>query len=282
MPDYMDFVNFLAKRVGFSKQTIDERYRELGKLVADWRTGLPWVDANGKNVGGKAGREANAKYLKDVITFQNQLKEKVRQIDVDEGELDDGDESETDDESFGPISWPSFDDSTEVDLYHRPTKRRKLGFTPSGSKSCQSTEPVNPLQSEERKYLPSAGRPTSYVRPTKRPGADRQEALHQEATSLLSLIPSLDPTSSFVSLHSREPSLETTELRTAILRYPETMNELANLGRLSKLALTQGGEGNIKDEELFGDGEFEGLFRSEKEMETLQAMWELQGRMQKE
>lgn len=283
MPDHSDLIAMLAGRVGFGKKTIEERYRELSKLVEDWRGHLPWltpscssgVEAKGKRKRsqGVAMREANARYLKDVVTFQTQLKLKALE-DIDQ--IEDTSSSDDNDEAFDALddlrsSRPSSTTEDLGDSGHssvanlhngsRASKRRRVSSAPPSPSSLESAI------TRQEGYHSNAGRPDAYVRRMKRPGTTKKQQMRDTLSNLFAFGEGEDhPSLLTIPQWSTNAEDDNTRLGRAMLHAPSVADELAPpLSRLGTLALSRGGEGYIEDEELFEPGEFEALIRDESE-----------------
>jgi len=289
MPDYVELIRHLALHVGFRKGSVQERYRELSRLVADWRNHLPWADQVTKHKQGTAARDATARYLKDVVAFQMQLKIKALESLDDGGSNVPGDGvslggSESIDDEF-------WDDHGDLNDFERPTSHpnQPASSRPSSpcptkkrrlSPSCEPrhSSPTAPKNSNDDTYLSNAGRPDAYVHRMKRPGISRKEAMHRAVSSLLSLAPDADGSldTDFVPAMS----ISNGDLRRAVLREPSFATAgQGSTGRLRALCISRGGEEHIDDEELFGEGELEDFLRDEDERTALEAAWALQDRM---
>lgn len=287
MPCHTELIAHLATRVGVGKKTIEERYRELSRLISDWCIRLPWVDQStlGKQ-GGVSGRNSNARYLKDVVTFQTQLKDRVV-TDVDPSDSDVGDSDDGYDELnreedllCDDFPWPSFDraeTNSTSSSSSRPTKRRRL-LSPSSPPSVS----VEVREYPEEVYRSSAGRPDAYVHRAKRKDAYRREANRRAAASLLSLglAPSPETGHNYDFRNLALLSDEQLRSRSAILHNPSSASEAdCIVGRVSALCLARGGEEYVDDDELFDAGEMEGLLRTEQERGVLEVLWAAQDRM---
>lgn len=290
MPDYRQLIRHLALHVGFGDKTIEERYRELTRLVTDWRRHLPWADQITKTKQGTATRDANARYLKDVVAFQTQLKVKAlgflkkEDIPDDDASFDclEADRSEDDEfwEAHGDFDFqcPTSPPRPLASLHSSPPcpiKKRRL--SPLGPRYFPSTATENP---DKRIYFSNAGRPDAYVHPTKRPGTARKEAMHRAVSSLVSPTPGAE--NPLDTDFMPAISCSAGDLRRAVLHRPFFATELSSIGRLTALCISRGGEEYIDDEELFGKGEFESILRGEGERAALRAVWALQDQMHDE
>ena len=289
MPDYVELIRHLALHVGFRKGSVQERYRELSRLVTDWRNHLPWAGQITKHKQGTAARDATARYLKDVVAFQMQLKIKAFESldDDDSNVLGDGASLE----GSEPIGYEFWDDHGDLDDFERPASHpdQPASSRPSSprpikkrrlSPSCEPrhSSPTAPKNLNDDTYLSNAGRPDAYVHRMKRPGISRKEAMHRAVSSLLSLTPDADGSldTDFVPAMS----ISTGNLRRAVLRQPSfATTGQGSTNRLSALCITRGGEKHIENEELFGEGELESFLRDEDERTALEAAWALQDRM---
>jgi transcription factor IIIB subunit 2 len=220
------------------------RYKLIQEEVLSLIDQVPWLNKyQSKNGRAKVGKRAVvAKGSKDVLNFQEeiwrgQLKPAVV-LDISDGENDDY-LSELQSENTTSSAHPG----SQVDSDSRPdaptTKRRKITHKP----------------------------------------------LHEAAQFLLdplsAPIPTLDFVASSVPLESAEPSLPSHPLTLtrppslSLASYLLTAPSFAALtsrhppSRLQLLAASRRGEEDITDEELFGKGELEMMFRSEQEIESL-------------
>ncbi|KAF8311244.1 hypothetical protein DL93DRAFT_1494689 [Clavulina sp. PMI_390] len=271
MPQHTDLIEKLGARIGFSKSSIVERYRELGRVIDDWRGNLPWASQVSKSQRGVALRDANARSLRDVITFQTQLKVKALAESPSSPEVPDlffGDDDFDDEPAFplpeglGGFSelewWDNLSDPsiTPPPASPRPTKRRRL----SPSLSVLSDEFIpsktTPTAVDEA-YFPNKGRPDAYVKRSKRSGGPRKEAMQKALASLLSFSPAGERGACI----STPSASSMPDFRRAILGEPELVTQHHVPGRLTFLSLQRGGEEYIEDDELFGPGELDSLLQ---------------------
>ena len=276
MPEHHKLVAKLASRVGFAKATILERYREIGKLVHDWKTNLPWVDSTkNKSARGGSGRESNARWMKDVVTFQQNLWKASLGYSDNPAEgtpetllLDDDndDDYEDDDDSLDDsISGISASGHSPP-----PAKRRRIDGPQLVDEGAGNTG--HPTRDPDT-WMSNAGRPDAYVRRLKRPEAYRRQIFEHAAASLLSY--TTRPASS--SQSSVPSSSEPHVLRSQLLADPCNLHGQRALSRLALLATSKGGEQYVDDDDLFEMGEMDALFRSEEEMEALKDRWAVEG-----
>jgi hypothetical protein len=286
MPDYLELIRHLALHVGFGKKTVEERYRELSRLVAHWRGHLPWANQITYTKQGTAARDTNARYLRDVVAFQVQLKAKaLKSLDGKDANVPDGVvlfqglEAEVDEFWDDPrdfeFDWSASSPdplASSCSSSSRPTKKRRL--SPPGRRHFSSTAPQNP---DNGIYFSNVGRPDIYVHRMKRPGISRKETMNRAVSSLLSL--TLDAEGSHGTDVMPAISSSAGDLRRAVLHHPSFATKLSSTGRLTALCISRGGEEFINDEDLFHEGEFESILRGEDERAALGAVWALQDRM---
>jgi transcription factor IIIB 90 kDa subunit len=287
MPEHHNLIAKLASQIGFAKTTIMERYREIGRLVHDWKTNLPWVDsAKNKSARGVAGRESNARWMKDVVTFQqslwkaslghtNSLAEdspEVLLLDDDSDDtffevLKDSDEIPHD---FDATAINPTETAPASSLSSPPQKRRRIESPQPADEGTRKR--VCPARDPDT-WMTNAGRPDAYVRRLKRPEAYHRKIFQDAAASVLSYAPHSSSSSQF----SVPASSASHVLRSQLLADPSSLYGQRVLSRLAMLAASKGGEQFVDDDDLFEPGEMDALFRDEEEMEALKDRWAVEG-----
>lgn len=292
MPNQAELISLLAGHAGCGKKTIEERYRELSRLVEDWRGHLPWIPATGKQKLGQPRRDANARYLKDVITFQTQLKVRaLEESPLDLPPSDDGNDDDDDEFLNGDhhphhdVEWLNALPEPTVTPISSPRPTKRLHLTPSiASSAADSSNAPAATSYDDQVYLPNAGRPDNYVRRLKSPGVAKTQAMHEAISSLLSLVPDYGdsgPVTPQPDLADSRLSSDDTSglLRQAVSSQPAFAAEKTAPGRLTTLSIVRGGEEDVEDEDLFEPGELEALFRDERKRAAVEEMWATQERM---
>ncbi|KAF9519803.1 hypothetical protein BS47DRAFT_1481712 [Hydnum rufescens UP504] len=270
MPEYHNLIAKLASQIGFAKTTIMERYREIGRLVHDWKTNLPWVDsAKNKSARGVAGRESNARWMKDVVTFQQSLwKASLGHTD---SPAEDSPEvlllDDDSDDTFFEVLKDS--DETPTDFDATAINPAKTAPQPADEGTRKRVCPAR----DPDTWMTNAGRPDAYVRRLKRPEAYHRKIFQDAAASVLSYAPH----SSSSSQSSVPASSASHVLRSQLLADPSSLYGQRVLSRLAMLAASKGGEQFVDDDDLFEPGEMDALFRDEEEMEALKDRWAVEG-----
>ncbi|KDQ18458.1 hypothetical protein BOTBODRAFT_512433 [Botryobasidium botryosum FD-172 SS1] len=255
MPSLDTMVAWLVNQeiVKATKLTIMERYREVGRLLDDCKRRLPWFEQttqSRKRKGAASGKEKklaavdrvdNARWVKDVITFQEDLwKSEHAKANPEPGDSDDEDQSETASTLSGLMSpGPSGSSSSQ------PTKRRR---TDEG-------------ESAELRHRPAA---YVYAYPERHPRY--KKGIKVASTSLLAL-ESHSATGKIPALIPGNAPEETQSFRSHLLS-ASFLPTAAPPTRLALLAAAKG-EGAIEDDELFEEGELEGFIRDETEVEEI-------------
>ncbi|KAF8843634.1 hypothetical protein BDN67DRAFT_896882 [Paxillus ammoniavirescens] len=239
LPHLGELARSLASRLGLAGGVVTSRYKVVYDLIEEWIRQVPWLDQFVYKGKGR-GSSARSKVPKRAIVAKG-IKDIIQ---------------------FQEEIWTK-----------RKQTQQKIKLT------------LEPDPAEEDDAEDSYGFDASKVSSSsKNIEGDKKNqikrgAIH-EAYQLL-----LDPLSSSVSSTSRNKAPSTSATSTyevSMLTHvltcpPDELSRRAALTRLQLLAASRGGSGpeNIADEELFDDGELEGLLRSEQEQEALQPLFEL-------
>jgi transcription factor IIIB subunit 2 len=241
LPSVGEFAAQLAKQVNSSKRTVMERYREVGRLLQDWKSELPWVGQTTSKA--KIQRKDNSRWIKDVVTFQEECRRAewtkqaagaqaldfaFEEIDSD---LDDVDAST--DQTFCAAS-----DDDELPRSPHERKQRRLD-----AKSAPETDRI---------------RPAAYVHPPQPANVLHQRALKTAVSSLLARGDVDNTLQNQMSLQS---------LRSFILTTGTLPTDSAP-SRLAQLAAAKGVDA-VEDDELFDEGELERIMRPADEVEEV-------------
>lgn len=261
-----DLATYLGPRCHVKRGVLMARYKFVQEEVLALTDRVPWLDKyQSKHGRAKVGKRAVvARGLKDVLLFQEeiwkgQLKPTVV-LDISDGENDDI-QSEPLSESTAAFAPPSLD-RTKVHSdgrpYSRSKKRRKISHKPLHDAAQFLLDPLSAP-------LPSFGFA---------PSAVPLESVEPVHSSSLSEVPVALSTGSCSSPSSRPPTRTQQHLLplTSYLLTAPTSAALTSRcppTRLQLLAASRGGDEDIMDEELFGEGELERLFRSEVETQSL-------------
>ncbi|GBE82611.1 predicted protein [Sparassis crispa] len=242
----------LGARLGAGKGVVMQRYKVIYDLVEEWIKEVPWLDAHERKKGGVgrskvAKRVVVARGLKDVVQFQEEIWKKRLQGEVrpklelqisqddEEGDVED---KENDAEFEAGTSAAPLHVSDKVDVNSSiPRKKRKTQHNRSIEQASQFL--LNPLTS----------------------GTD---AFSSSSAALVSSS----------SAHRADDGVDAPDLMTHLLTVDSSTLAHAFAKaptRLQLLASSRGGtgEGNIADEELFAEGELEGIFRSAEEADII-------------
>jgi len=270
-----DLAACLGSRYHLKHGTIMARYKLVQEEVLALADQVPWLDKyQSKNGRAKVGkRTVVARGLKDVLLFQDEIWRKRTKptvvLDISDGENDD---------YFSEPESENTPSSCKKNVHSK--KRRKTSHKPLYDAAQFLLDPLSapvppfgfttpssvPLQSEGPQATLSAS-----------PSPSPPVPCTQACSSLLSRMPITLSTSSYSYPPSpaAQPStlarLPLLPLTSYLLTAPTSTSLTSRLppSRLQLLAASRGGEKDITDEELFGEGELERLFRSEGEIESL-------------
>ncbi|KAH9842545.1 uncharacterized protein C8Q71DRAFT_208109 [Rhodofomes roseus] len=246
----------LGSRFDTAKVTVMQRYKIIYDLVEEWIREVPWLDAHERKNGGTgrskvAKRVVVARGLKDVLQFQDEISAKKMEaqamprldLEMENPSTDDKEELEDDPDTDG--RWRFCQDnrrrgdavgtssaSTHVvrkDVVNSrpPLKKWKTSHERSVARASEFL--LDPLRSQGSGGSGAQSAPPRARRPSGRADLD-----------LLSHILTADA-SSLPHVFANAPS------------------------RLQLLAASRACESDIPDEELFADGELDGLLRSAEE-----------------
>jgi len=253
--------------VNAAKSTVLERYREIGRLVGDYKKRLPWFEQQRKTQSSKAStstsgkqgklptvdRADNARWVKDVITFQEELwktEHAKTKAKMESGTEKKGD---TIDLVFEYGYWEEEEETTST---------LSGLMSPESSTSGQSTKRRRTEGTESAEVQPC--RPAAYVYPDRGRNIRYNRDVQAASTSLLALESVADK----VYAPIPETTPEQPQSFRAYLLSASVFPAMAPPSRLALLAAAKG-EGSIRDEELFEEGELEGFLRGETEVEEI-------------
>ncbi|KAI6150278.1 hypothetical protein BKA82DRAFT_15069 [Pisolithus tinctorius] len=256
LPHVSELACALGSRFGLSGGVVSSRYKTIYDLIEVWIRYVPWLDQfPQKNKGRSRPKLPKRAGIKDVIQFREEIWKK--QIDgqrkislvIEPDPSENPAESASSSRSFvesstsGPSEIQCLRNSTDV--RSQATKRRKV-IHGSTYEACRFL--LNPLSFPTTSFRGSS---SSREYPGNGTDAGDSNLDVSLATDLLT-----------------RPN-EAEELFTFQSKDPPT--------RLQLLALSRGGSApqDISDEELFEQGELEGLFRSEEERDALIPLFEL-------
>lgn len=242
----------LAARFNLGKGIVMARYKILYDLVEEWINEVPWLDkfeSKGKEKGRSklAKRIVVARGIKDVIQFQEEIWRKKLEaqgrlnLELDTDPADDDDRS--DDDTLSTTTGSSLNSMAKRGLQEPrsstvPThKKRKTKHRDLDDASHFLLDPLNAV-------LPAIG---------------------------TSRLPSLSPGSNSPSHPCRSTIPPHLPLMSYLLSASPTSLSLSHQPTRLQLLTAEraGGAEDISDEELFQDGELEGFFRSESEVQDL-------------
>ncbi|KAF9218328.1 hypothetical protein BS17DRAFT_791678 [Gyrodon lividus] len=251
LPHVGELARNLASRFGLAGGVVTSRYKVVYDLIEEWIREVPWLDQfiyKGKGRGSSARskvpkRAIVAKGIKDVIQFQEEIWTKRTQTQQTIQLVLEPD----------PVEGDDVDDGCGLDM-------------PNIASSSS-----NVIEEEEEEE--------EDTRPPNKKRRIKRGTVH-EAYQLL-----LNPLSSSSTCTSRNQSQlisATSTSEVSVLSHvltcpPDQLSRGTGPTRLQLLSAFRGGSGleNIADEELFDEGELEGLLRSEQEREALQPLFEL-------
>jgi transcription factor IIIB subunit 2 len=267
-----DLAAYLGSRCTIGGGIVMARYRLVQDEVLSLVDQVPWLDKyQSKNGRAKLGkRVVVAKGLKDVLNFQEeiwrgQLKPTVV-LDISDGENDDylsDTQSENTTSSAPPGS--QVDSDGHPDTHTK--KRRKTTHKPLHEAAQFLLNPLSariptfdpvpssvPLETAEPQCTPLA---LPSLRPSPLPPENTLPTTypHSPGPSSHTLTPIQSPLLPLTSYLLTTPTFSLTS------RHPPS--------RLQLLVASRRGEEDITDDELFGKGELERMFRSEQEIESL-------------
>jgi transcription factor IIIB subunit 2 len=247
-----DLAKCLASRCHIGKGVVMSQYKVIQDQVANLIERVPWLEGYRQKKGRAkvSKRLVVARGLKDVIRFneeilQNVLLPEIR-LELSSAEKDDVDDQEQPlDNSEAKCATPHPQPTSGSESRRpssnddQPTKRRKIHHS---------------LDEASRFLLNPFNPPVS----SSSPSTQRRGIPAQAKPSL-----SRFPLTSYV--------LSNSSLSSAVDHKPPT--------RLQLLAVSRGGSGEhaICDEELFVDGELEGMLRNEEEVETMRRILQFDG-----
>ncbi|EKM55926.1 uncharacterized protein PHACADRAFT_144858 [Phanerochaete carnosa HHB-10118-sp] len=230
-------------RVGASKAIVMQRYKAIYDLVEEYVRDVPWLDAHEKSGRGRskvAKRVVVARGLKDVVQFQGDIWHRKL-----EAQAKPGFDIEVDSSADG-------DDEDSLSASEQPEGALEIS-KPSG------TPDDNAICGSSRR------------KKTRRTPHER--AVEQASQFLLN---PLAKTASALTAKSSGRRSETGELLEHFLTADDSALTHAFVHpptRLQLLAASRGEEA-VLDEELFDEGELEGLLRSQEEVEVLRQTFE--------
>ncbi|KAH9926127.1 uncharacterized protein B0H18DRAFT_351681 [Fomitopsis serialis] len=247
----------LGSRFGAAKATVMQRYKIIYDLVEEWIREVPWLDAHERKNGGTgrskvAKRIVVARGLKDVLQFQDEIsakkleaQEKPRlEIEVEDVSTDGKEDVEDDPDADGP--WRFFRDNRRRDT----TAGTSSASTRVVRKDVVISRP--PLKKWKSSHERSVARASQFLLDPLRSRGSGDSGMQSEPSrprkpsggadlDLLSHILTADP-SSLPHVFANAPS------------------------RLQLLVASRTrAESDIPDEELFTDGELDGMLRSAEE-----------------
>ncbi|KAI0048556.1 hypothetical protein FA95DRAFT_1034860 [Auriscalpium vulgare] len=249
-PHVMELAAQLGARLGLGSRAVMERYRALGDVVAHAAQAVPWLSAaHGKSGKAKSGKAAArrvgvARAVRDVVQFRAEIWAARLRADgavhVDlEGELSDGEVASQDGQGQGQYA---AGEDTQV-----------LGKRMADDASGAETSRAGAAKAKKKKRAHTAvGRATSFL-------------LNPLAASVS--VSDAPPASTSTSTSASAPPPRDAGIslaHTAHLLAPDAALS-AHPTRLQLLSTARGGEAAIADEELFAEGEMEGMLLGEAE-----------------
>ncbi|KAI6028852.1 hypothetical protein F5J12DRAFT_808150, partial [Pisolithus orientalis] len=249
---YTELACALGSRFGLSGGVVSSRYKTIYDLIEVWIRDVPWLDQFPQKNKGRSRpklpkRAVVAKGIKDVIQFREEIWKK--QIDgqrkislvIEPDPSENPAESASSSRSFVEYNVPE----NSTDVRSQATKRRKI-IHGSTYEACRFL--LNPLS-----FPTTSFRGSSSSREYPGNGTDAGDS-NLDVSLATDLLTRPNEAEEFFTFQSKDPPT-----------------------RLQLLALSRGGSApqDISDEELFEQGELEGLFRSEEERDALIPLFEL-------
>ena len=239
----------LGARMGVSQRVVMERYKTIYDRVEEWIREVPWLESHERRKGRSkvAKRVVVARGLKDVVHFQDELWQRKM-------------------EGVGKpvLSLEEYDATEDEEDYQ----------TDGGTSDIVAL-------SERTSTSASGDRPFQMKRPTvyQRAVANTSQYFLSPLSVSSSSAPVVDVTGP--SSKPSSPSVSDPDLFYHLLTVDDATLGQAFAGmhaptRLQMLAAVRGGadEEFVRDDELFEDGELEGFFRSEEEIESLRTAFD--------
>ncbi|EIN03416.1 hypothetical protein PUNSTDRAFT_147062 [Punctularia strigosozonata HHB-11173 SS5] len=256
LPNYSELAKALGARFNVSGGVVMERYKVIYDLVEQWIRDIPWLEAHEKKGKGRskvAKRVVVARGLKDVVQFQEELWRKalaeaakpVLTLELDEEEL-------AEDEVMSQSDGSSARAGSEAGASAANSLKR----------SSQSPAPSAPATMKRRKTGQSKNvdHATDFL-------------LHPSSAQS---IPGAESALGYAPSTSHHPSGRHVQYHFPLLSHvlagdSQTLSSSRPPTRLQMLAGLRGGSGEeqVADEELFEEGELEGLMRDEAEREVV-------------
>jgi transcription factor IIIB 90 kDa subunit len=248
----------LAARFGLAKGIVVTRYKMVYDLIEEWIREVPWLDqfeTKGKEKGRSkvAKRIVVARGIKDVVQFQEEIwRKKIETQGKLHLELEEGDDDDKSD-----------DDTLSTTTASSSSKRMQAPGTSSGHTRKKQKIGQRDLEDASQFLLNPLNSPLPAITDPSRPPSP------SGSRSLAALI---------TSPNSRSTTAPLLPLTSYLLTASASTLSLSHIpSRLQLLAAQRvGGAENVRDDELFGEGELDGFLRSEDEVEQLRQVlgWE--------
>lgn len=242
-----DLCQFLAARFGLAKGVVATRYKMVYGLIEEWIREVPWLDQFEAQKGRSkvAKRIVVARGIKDVVQFQEEIWRKKIEA---QGKVDVELEEDEDDKS---------DDGTLSTITGSSNSRAKQGSHNAGSSSSHARKKRKIKHrdlADASQFLLNPLKPTLATTTDPSSSSDLQyTALHVTSATTRSITPTPLPLTSYLLTVS-----------------PASLSLSHKPSRLQLLvAQRPGGAEDVKDNELFAEGELDGFLRSEGEVEGL-------------
>ncbi|KAF8585143.1 hypothetical protein K439DRAFT_1616226 [Ramaria rubella] len=249
LPSYTILAQELGAKMGARKDLVTRRYRDILTVLEEWMMDIPWLSKAdhpdnklGKRRRKTSQRDLIAMGIRDIIQFREDI-QMARECRVSESPISLS--LEVDEVSDG--SGSSTHDSTS-----QLGQKRKCEEEPQSRQSSRSLRLIR--THGKRKPL---------------------SQIDLASLSLLSPSHPLAPDHQRVSSQPTKESLQFDTLQNHIMTSSTFPIEIP-LTRLQWLTIERGGESEIKDDELFDEGELEGILREGDEVAKLRGMfgWE--------
>ena len=260
------FAQILGARYQAAKATVMQRYKLIYDLVEEWIREVPWLDAHERKKGGEgrsvvAKRVVVARGLKDVLQFQEEIwmkkleahAEPLPRLDLDlTMDAEDNQDGEDDEDEDG--QWRYLQDT------RRP--RRENNADPAVA-STSSTSPTLTKQELVMSRPVRMNYKSSHERAIARASRFLLDPLRQgQGSAAQSAPPRLRKPSGPADL-----DLLSHILTADVAHLPHVF---ANAPSRLQILAARAPSGDIPDEELFADGELDGLIRTAEEAGQLQ------------
>ena len=258
----------LGARYGTAKGTVMQRYKLIYDVVEKWIREVPWLDAHERKKGRSvvAKRVVVARGLKDVLQFQEEIwmkkleahQESLPQLNFDITDTEDSQDGEDDADEDG--QW----------RYLQDTRRSHTeNIADAASANTSSTSPNSTKQELIRTRPIRMSYKSSHEHAIARASRFLLDPLRQTARSGSGYGSAAQSSAPRLRKPSGPADLDLLShiLTADVAHLPHVF---ANVPSRLQILAARATKGDIPDEELFADGELEGLIRTAEEAGQLQ------------